>query len=122
MWCENFKDVWKGLTLGQRPNYKSSNLIRESSDHFRGFTEICEEDISLPKTFVSWHFLELPMRWPKKALKSPHRSIDPGCCLSCQKGAHHLSEAHSHDCSLSAWCDGVRVCVRSGDYTQRQQA
>lgn len=56
---------------------------------------------------ASWPSLELPVRWPKEALNPPPRSIDLGWCLSRWNGAHHLSEAPSHDRSLSAWCRGV---------------
>lgn len=81
MWYKNFKDIWKDLTLGQRPNSEASNIQTEvwpgihwnlwgSMDLSHLFTKKINKD-----TF--WCSVGFPRHWSKEAFKPLHGSIDP---------------------------------------------
>lgn len=115
MWCENFRDVWKGLTLGQRPDCKASSLVRGRPD--QDSLKSVRKD-GLEPSLCQKNLLP-GLLWSSQCIGQRRLRNHPTVVSLMPEWSHHLSKAPSRGCSLSAWCYGEGVGGR--DCTQRQQ-
>lgn len=105
MWCKNFKDIWKDLILGQRPNCEASDLIQRevwSRIHWNLWGRMDLSHLSAKKE-ASWFSTGLPVYRPKEVLKLLNGSLDLRCCP--------LKPEWSPSSVQSPYAGGQHVCL-----------
>lgn len=113
MWCKDFEAIWKGLILGLRSNWETSNIIQRDFD--LGFAEIFEGgwigQLSAKRRW-SWHSMGLLAHWDKETWKPSTGALTLGVASQARVEPSPCPKASSHESSLLSvmgWAGGKRL-------------